>query len=196
MRTSIAALLVLFGLLFFANSAAAQSGPISSQLLQQTPQKSPTGAKLLPPLPATHIMLPKQDGSGNDHAIKLQELKTWIERLQNQKDGFAKNLQRFGDAPDAPNCAHIRIIQAPDMDSEMVVQISPADGGPITTFQGLPPCRRDLPAPIIAQRFYGVPPMPLLPPRRPFVPQPPASQIPSAQPQSVEPKVDAPNPKR
>ena len=166
-----------------------------SQVPQQPHERMLPAAKLLPPPAATQIVLqPNQNGSASDHASKLQELKTWMERLQNQKDGLAKDLQRFGEGPDAPNCAHIRIIQAPEMDSEMVVQASPGDGGPIQTFQGLTPCRRDLPAPMTAQRFYGVSPkLPTLP-RVPFV-QPSVSQIPSAQPQSVQPKPDGPAPK-
>lgn len=159
MRTSIATLLVLFGLLFFAHSAEAQSSPMTSQLLQQAPQKSPTSAKLLaPPRPTQITLLPKQDGSDNDPAITPQELRTWIQTHQNRKDRLPIIIMRSGGGLDAPNCAHIRIIQAPDMDSEMVVQMSPGDGGPITTFQGLPPCRRDLPTPMAAQLFRGVPP--------------------------------------
>lgn len=191
MHTSLATLLVLFGLLFFAYSAAAQSSPITSQLPQQTAQESPTSDKLLPLPPATEIvLLPNQNGSANDHAIKLQELKTWTGRLQNQKDGLGKDLQRFGDGLDAPNCAHIRIIQAQEMDSEMVVHMSPGDGGPIQTFQGLPPCSRDLPAPMTVQRFYSAPPMLPVPLHIPLV-QPPVSQIPSAQPRPPQPKPDA-----
>lgn len=157
MRTPIAsALLVVFGLVFFAHSAAGQSIPIPSQpqSLQQTPQKPPSNAKLLPLPPATQVPLfPNQAGSANDHIIAPQELKELKGRI-----GAAINMQMLGGGPDAPNCAHIRIIQAPEMDPEMVVQMSPGDGGPIQTFQGLPPCGRDLPAPMLAQRFYGVPP--------------------------------------
>lgn len=41
-------------------------------------------AKLLALPPATQIvLLPNQNGSGNDPAIQLQELKTWMEGLQN-----------------------------------------------------------------------------------------------------------------
>lgn len=180
------ALLVVFGLVFFARSAAAQSSPIPSQpqSSQQTPQKPPSNAKLWPLPPAP--LFPNQTGSANNHIIASQELKGRI--------GAATNMQRFGSGPDAPNCGHIRIIQAPEMDPEMVVQMSPGEGGPITTFPGLPPCRRDLPAPMAAQRLYGVPPMLPVPPRRPFV-QPPASQIPFAQPQPARNKADAASPK-
>ena len=103
-------------------------------------------------------------------------------------------MLKFGGGSDAPNCAHIRIIQAPEMDSEMVVQASPGDGGPIQAIRGLPPCRRDFSAPMTAQRFHGMPPMLPLPPRKQFAP-PPASQIPPAQPWSAQPKMDAPSPK-
>lgn len=178
-----------------AHFTAAQSSPIPSQA-PQPPERMLPAARLLPIPPATQIaLLPNQNGSANDHAIKVQELKTWMERLQNQKNGLAKDLQRFGDGPDAPNCAHIRIIQAPEMDSGMVVQMSPGDGGPIQTFQGLPPCRRDLPAPMTVQRFYSVPPMLPTPPRQPFMGQPTSSKIPATQPQSVRPKPNAPNSK-
>ena len=176
-----------------AHFTAAQSSPIPSQA--QSTEKMLPAAKLLPPPSAAQIvLLPNQNGSADDHAIKLQELKTWMEKLQNQKDGLAKDLQRFGSGPDAPNCAHIRIFRAPEMDSEMIVPMSPGDGGPIQTFQGLPPCRRDLPAPMTVQRFYGPPPMLPFQPRRRFV-QPPASTIPSAQPRPVQPKTDAPGAK-
>lgn len=191
MRARIASASFFFLTLFSsAHFAAAQSSPIPSQA-PQPPEKMLPAARLLALPPATQIvLLPKQNGSGNDHAIELQELKTWMERLQNQKDGLAKDLQRFGEGPDAPNCAHIRVFQAPEMDSEMIVQMSPGEGGPIQTFQGLPPCRRDLPAAMTVQRFYGLPPMLPFQPRRPFV-QPPASAIPS-QPQPLQPKTDAP----
>jgi hypothetical protein len=195
MRTPIAsALLVVFGLVFFAHSGAAQSSPIPSQPQspQQTAQKPPSNPKLLPLPAAQVVLLPKQDGSASDPSITLQELRTWTQAQQNLGDGAG--LMRFGDRPDAPKCAHIRIIQAPEMDSEMVVEAPPGAGGNITTFQGLPPCRRDLPTPMTAQRFYGVPPkLPVLP-RAPFV-QRPASQVPSAQPRFVQPKTDAPSPK-
>lgn len=184
-------LLALFSSVHFA---AAQSSPIPSQAPQPSEKMLPA-AKLLPLPPATQIVLrPIQNGSTNDHAINLQELRTWTERLQNQKDGLAKDLQRFGDGPDAPNCAHIRIFQAPEMDSEMVVEAPPGAGGNITTFQGLPPCRRDLPAPMAVQRFNGVPPMFPIPPRKPLV-LPPPRQMPSAQPMPVGPKPNQPSPK-
>lgn len=185
------ALFVLFCSLFLVPSAASQSRPMTSPRLQQSPQKPASSAKLLPPPPAAQVrLLANQAGSASERTITPQELKEWIGALQNQKSGLVMNLQRFGTGPDVTNCAHIRIIQAPEMDSEMVVQISPGDGGPIQTFQGLPPCRRDLPAPLAAQRFYGAPPMLPVPPRRPFL-QLPASQIPSAQ--SVQPRPGKPN---
>lgn len=190
------ALLVAFGLVFFAHYAAAQSGPILSQAPQPQEKMLPA-AKLLPFPPAIQIvLLPNQNGSANDPAITLQraqDLRTRIQALQNRKDG--SGLMRFGSAPDAPNCAHIQIIQAPEMDSEMVVQVSPGDGGPIQTFQGLPPCRRDLSAPMTVQRFYGAPPILPIPPRRPFV-LPPVLQIPSAAPAPVKPKTDSPSRER
>jgi hypothetical protein len=177
-----------------AHFTAAQSSPIPSQA-QQPSEKMLPAAKLLPLPPSTQIvLLPNQNGSASDHAINLQELRTWTERLQNQKDGLAKDLQRFGDDPDVPNCAHIRIFQAPEMDSEMVVEAPPGAGGNITTFQGLPPCRRDLPAPMAVQRFNGVPPMFPIPPRKPLV-LPPPRQMPSAQPMRVGPKPNEPSPK-
>lgn len=196
MRARIAsALFVLSALIAALPFVAAQSNPTPLQVPRQPHERMLPAPKLLPPPATTQIvLLPNQNGSASDPTTTLQELKTWVERQQNQKDGLAKALQRFGDGPDAHNCAHIRIIQAPEMDSEMVVRASPGDGGPIQTFQGLPPCRRDLPVPMTAQRFYGVPPkLPTLP-RAPFV-QPSASQIPSAQPQSVQPKPDGPAPK-
>lgn len=183
-----------FALFSSAHFTAAQSSPIPSQAPQSTEKMLPAANLLPPPSAAQIVLLPNQNGSANDHAIELQGLKTWMERLQNQKDGLAKDVQRFGSGPDAPNCARIRIFRAPEMDSEMVVQMSHGDGGPIQTIQGLPPCRRDLPAPMTVQRFSGLPPMLPFQPRRPFV-QPPASQIPSAQPQQVRPKTDAPDQK-
>lgn len=186
------ALLVVFGSAFFTRSAAAQSSLIPSQpqSLQQTPQRPPSNAKLLPLPPVTQIPLfPNRAGSANDHIIAPQELKELKGRIS-----AGINMQRFGGGPDAPNCAHIQIIQAPEMDSEMVVPMSSGDGGPITTFQGLPPCRRDLPAPMTAQRFYGVPPKLAVPELKPFV-QPPVSQIPSAQLMSDQPKADVASPK-
>lgn len=195
MRTPItSALLVVIALVSFAHSAAAQSSPVLSQPQspQQTPQRLPAGAKLLPPPPATQVsLLGNQAGSASD--LTRRELKEWTAALQNQKNGLALNLQKFGSGPDVPNCAHIRIIQAPETDSEMVVQMSPGEGGPITTFQGLPPCRRDLPSPITAQRFHGMP-LPPVPPRKPFV-LPPASEMPSSQPLPAQRKQDPPSPK-
>jgi hypothetical protein len=181
MRAQMAsALLVGFGVLSFVHSAAAQSSPIRPQPRQETQEKSPSDAKPLPLPPATQIvLLPRQIGSANDPTITQQELKTRIELLQNLKARLATQI--LGNGLDTANCGHIRIIQAPEMDSEMVVQMSAGDGGPIQAFQGLPPCRRDLPAPMAVQRFDGARPMLLVPPRRPFV-QPPALQIPSAQP--------------
>jgi hypothetical protein len=191
----VSALFVLFAFFAALPFAAAQSSPMPSQLLLQTPPKPSSSVKLLPLPPASQIPpLADQAGASNDHIIAPQEPRGWIGALQIQKDGLAMNVQRFGGGPDAPNCAHIRIFQAPEMDSEMVVQMSPGDGGPIQTFQGLPPCRRDLPAPMTAQRFYSLPPMLPVPPRKPFV-RPPASQIPLALPKTVQPKPDAPAPK-
>lgn len=195
MRALIApALFVLFTLFAAEPRASAQSSPIPSQSPQQTPQKPPAGDKLLPPLPASQFPpLQIQVGSANDPAIAPQKPKAWIGALQNQKDGLAKSLQRIGGGPDAFNCAHIQIFHAPEMDSEMVVQASPGDRGPITTYQGLPPCRRDLAAPITAERFHGAP-MLRIPPHKPFV-LPPPSQFPTAQPLPVQPKQDTPSPK-
>lgn len=135
MRARIASASFFFLSLFSSpHFAEAQSSPIRSQT-PQPPEKILPVAKLLALPPATQIvLLPNQNGSGNDHAIELQELKTWMERPQNQKDGLAKDLQRFGGGPHAPNCAHIRIFLAPEMDSEMILQLSPGDGGPIQTF--------------------------------------------------------------
>lgn len=195
MRTSIAALLVLFDLLFFAYSAAAQSSAKTSQPQQQTPQKPLSSGKLLPPPPATQIpLLANGAGSANGRTITPPEFRDWIAALQNQKNGFAMDMRTFGGSADAPNCAHIRIIQAPETDSEMVVQMAPGDGGPIQTFQGLPPCSRDLPAATTAQRFYGVPPEAPVPQHRPFA-QPPARVIPSAQLRPVQPKPNDPDTK-
>lgn len=192
MRTPIAsALLVVFGLVFFTPSAAAQSSPIppQPQSPQQAPQKPPSSAKPLLLPPATQVvLLPKHDSSASDPTMTVQELRTWIQTRQNRKDG--PGLMSFGDGPDAPNCGHIQIIQAPEMDSEMIVEAPPGAGGNITTFQGLPPCRRDLPAPMTAQRFYGVPPMLPFPPRKPSA-RPPASQIPSGQTQPAQNKPEA-----
>lgn len=189
------ALFVLFAFFAALPFAAAQTSPIPVQSPQQTQEKFAASAKPLPLPPATQIPLfANQAGSGNDHMITRQELKDWIGALQSQKGGLAMNVQRFGIGPDAPNCAHIRIIQAPEMDSEMVLLTSPGEGGPIQTFQGLPPCRRDLPAPMTAQGFHGVPPMLPIPPRKPFVPSP-ALQVPTAQTQPAQNKPDAPSTK-
>ena len=196
MRARIAsALFVLFAFFAALPFAAAQTGPIPVQPPQQTQEKFAPSVKPLPLPRATEIPLfPNQAGSANDHMITPQERKGWIGAPQNQNDGLAMNVQRSGVGPDAPRCAHIRIIQAPEMDSEMVVQTSPGDGGPIQTFQGLPPCRRDLPAPMTAQHFHGVPPMLPIPPRKPFVPSP-VLQVPSAQTQPAQNKPDAPSTK-
>ena len=66
-------------------------------------------------------------------------------------------------------CAHIIIFQAPETDSEMVINVPPDTGGDITTFRGLGPCCRDI-RPSIAQPKY--PGMRLFP-RRPPLLQPP-----------------------
>lgn len=192
MRARIAlALFVLFALLSSAYSAAAQSSPIPSQPPRESAVKPKSAAKPLELSLVTQVAsLPHQVGSANGPAILLQGLETWPLILENRKDGLATKMQRFGASPDAPKCAHIRIIQAPDMDSEMIVEAAPGEGGPILTFQGLPPCRRDLPAPMTVQRFYGAPPMLPVPPRIPFV-QPPVSQIPSGQPRPAQPKPEA-----
>lgn len=188
------AFIFLLALFSSTHFAATQSSPIPSQATQ-SPEKMLPAAKPLPLPPAAQIvLLPNQNGSASDHATNLQELRNWTERLQNQKDGLAKHLQRFGDGPDAPNCAHIRIFQAPEMDLEMVLEAPPGAGGNITTFQGLPPCRRDLPAPMAVQRFNGVPPMFPIPPRKPLV-LPPPRQMPSAQPVPVGPKPNDPSQK-
>lgn len=187
------ALLVLFGLLCSAHSGAAQSRPIPSQARQLTTEKPPSAAKPLELSLATPIAsLPRQAGSANDPTSTLQAPRTWTDMRQNREDGPAIFIMRSGGGPDAPSCAHIRIIEAPEMDLEMVVEALPGAGGPIQTFQGLPPCRRDL-APKTAQRFYGLPPKLPVRPRTPFV-QPSVSH-PSAQPQSLQPKTDAPAPK-
>lgn len=192
MRPQIAAaLLVVFALLAFLHSAAAQSTPPPQP--KASPEKPPSAAKPLPfPETTQIVLLPSKIGSANDPTITPQELKTLISTLQQRK--LASNMQRFGGGLDAPNCAHIRIIRAPEMDSVMVVEAPPGEGGPIQTFQGLPPCRRDLPAPMAVQHFHGVPPMPLVPPRTPFV-QPTVSRIPSGQPRPVQPKPDTPGAK-
>lgn len=192
MRAQIAsALFVLFAFFAALPFAAAQTSPIPAQPPQQTQEKFAPSAKPLPLPPATEIPLfPNQAGSANDPMITPQELKGWIGALQNQKDGLALSVRRFGVGPDAPPCAHIRIIQAPEMDSEMIIQTSPGEGGPIQTFQGLPPCRRDLPAPMTAQRFHGVPPMLPIPPRKRFLPSP-VLQVPSAQTQPAQNEPDA-----
>lgn len=185
------ALFVLFAFVAALPFAAAQTSPVPAPPPPLTQEKFAASAKPLPLPPATQIPLfPTPAGSAHDPMITPQEGKGWIGALQNQKGGLAMNEQRFGVGPDAPNCAHIRIIQAPEMDSEMVLQTSPGDGGPIQTFQGLPPCRRDLPAPMTAQRFHGVPPMLPIPPHKPFAPSP-ALQVPSAQTLPAQNKSDA-----
>ena len=60
---------------------------------------------------------------------------------------------------EAPNCAHIVIYRAPEMDSEMILfsdVVSGDSGGSIPTFKALPPCSRDLHPAIALQRFPGV----------------------------------------
>ena len=195
MRTRIAlALVVLFVLLSSAYPAAAQYSPIPSHLPRESGAKPKSASKPLELSLVTRVVsVPRQAGSAND-PIPPQGLKIWPLVLENRNDGIAVDMQRFGSGLDAPNCAHIRIFQAPEIDSEMVVQTSPGDGGPIQTFQGLPPCRRDLPAPLSLQRFNGVPPMFPFPPRKSLV-LPPLRQVPSAQPMPVGPKSDDPSPK-
>jgi len=75
-------------------------------------------------------------------------------------------------------CAHIIIFEAPETDSEMVVNVSPDAGGKITTFKGLGPCCRDIRPSMAPPKLPGL----KLFPRRPPFPERPFARPPSAQP--------------
>lgn len=190
MRASMAsALFVLFALFASPRFTVAQTSPTHSQPSHVTPEKPPSSSNLLAIAPTQTTPPPSHTGFASDLSGSLQARKAWSV-LQDRKDG--PGLQSLGCGFEASQCAHIRIFQAPRTDSEMIVEAPPGEGGPIQTFRGLPPCPRDFPAPMTAQRFYAVPPMLSVPPRRPSV-QPSASQIPSARPLRARPGSDAPD---
>jgi hypothetical protein len=96
-------------------------------------------------------------------------------------------LQRRPPLPEGARCAHIIILPAPKIDSEMVVEAPPGLGGNITTFRGFPPCCDDV---LEALRFQG------LPGATPFPWRGPSGKPPFVKPPSVQPKpTEAPNPK-
>jgi len=176
---------VFFALPCFSHSAAAQSNATTSQPPQESAQKLPSIASRLGlPKALQSAPFPPKTDSANDTANTLPVPKNWAMLLENRED--APDLKTFGGGVDARMCAHIRVFPAPNTDSEMIVAAPPGAAGSITTFQALPPCRRDFPAQMAVQRFYG-PAMPRVPPSTPFV-EPPTWRLRPAQQPPLQPK--------
>lgn len=190
MRAQIASLpFALVVLLYFSQSAAAQSSTTSSKVRQQSPQKLPFSAKPLE-LPRATETTPLQGSfdAAENTAKTLPVPKNWAGLLQRREDW--SGLRGFGGGLDGAQCAHIRIFQAPNLDSEMIIDAPPGAGGNITTFRGLPPCCRDLPHQTDAQRYPGLLQMFPVPRRMPSV-QPPGSKDPGGQRRFAQPKPSA-----
>ena len=189
MRAHVASrVFVLLATLSFSGFAGAQSSQTGPQPPQESLQKRTSPAKpfvLAAATGAAHLQGRTDSADGTVKPLPVH--KNWSILLQRPEDG-PRFLQRFGSGPDAPNCAHIRIFQAPDMDSEMVIEATPGTGGEITTLKGLPPCSRDLPSPLTVQRLPGLPPTLPAPGQMPYVVPPAASKVPAAQPGLVQPK--------
>ena len=139
--------------------AAAQSSPVTSQPPRASLQNSPpTGNVLALPEAMPTAPLPQHIDTANDPTT-LQALKTWT-NLQPQHQKDVPGLKWFGRGLDATQCAHIRIFQAPNIDSEMIVQVPPGSGGDITIFQGLLPCCRDLMTAVVPPNLHQAKPTP------------------------------------
>lgn len=159
MRTRMAsAPFVLFVLLYSPRPAAAQSNPPHTQLPQAPLHSSPSSARVQGlPKAAETASPPQQAGAANASPYTLEEMKAWANTLlQHRKEG--PGLLQFGRPLDALSCAHIRIIPAPNMDSEMILDVPPGTGGPMPMFQALSPCCRDLHPTMALRGFHGLPP--------------------------------------
>jgi hypothetical protein len=198
MRTAIlsAACSLLF--LFCSDLAFAQSSPTGAEAPQ--PQVSvgherPTAGLLERQKAETGGIQIR--GEATNHPANPQQ--SWLNLFRQQNgsaaagDFRAELAERMnkGILPQIEHsaCAHIIIFQAPETDSEMVINLPPGTGGDITTFKGLGPCCRDIhpsiPQPKLPSlRFFPQQP-PLL--RPPFVVRPPSDQAPADQPTKNNP---------
>lgn len=181
---SASALCCVLSFICVPGPAVAQSTPSSSHPPQPVLHNSPAAVLELPKTIQT-APLRQQNAPAKDTESPIEEVRTWLSILQHQKDG--PGLRRFGRAFDSSQCAHIRIFQAPETDSEMIVEAPPGAGGNITIFEGLRPCCRD-----IAEAPSYFPGLKLFPRRVP------PAKLPLVQPYVIQPNKNgdlAPNPK-
>lgn len=175
----VSALFAFTSFLFSPRPLAAQSNTISSPRPQPSLSKPPlhNGAAVLPKaseVVSVPLLIDSPNQSSSTTARQAPMLFTF------QKDGpRVLDLYR---GPDASNCAHIVIYQAPNMDSDMIVQQDPKEsGGNMPMFQALPPCSRDFHSPMLAFRVF-----PKIPQLRPGIPfGKPALGQPAADPSST-----------
>jgi hypothetical protein len=146
----------LLSLTLSPQPAAAQSTPAGSSSPQTSPEKTASITKLQEALKAAQARSDRPGTGSPDGAPS--GLQSWLGLLsERQRNEPATVVTR--PPGEAPNCAHIVIYRAPEMDSEMILPFDEAPGEPdgsMPTFKALPPCSRDLRPAIALHRFPGV----------------------------------------
>jgi hypothetical protein len=193
MRTAILSAACSLLLLFCSDSGLAQSSP--------TRAEAPQPQVFVGHEPLTAGLFERQKaepggiqihGEATNHPANPQQ--SWL-NLFRQQNGSAAAGDLRAELAEPMNegilpqiepgvCAHIVIFQAPETDSEMVINVPPGTGGDITTFKGLGPCCRDIHPSMTQPKLPGLRLFPRRPPllQPPFVVRPPSDHDPADQP--------------
>ena len=174
---TISVLCTLFSFTFTPRQAAAQSSPATPQAPQVSLEKALYPNKPLQLLTITGEVKNQLPTDPTKKPDPRQAPKIFVL----PQDGDI----RSADLPpgESPNCAHIIVFQALEMDSPILKEVPKNFSGNMPTVEALPPCSRDFRLAMRARQFPGL----FLPRRGPFF-QRPFWQFPSAEPASGRPK--------
>jgi hypothetical protein len=165
MRTvTVSAVGVLLSLICSPRPAVGQSNPSGPTLPNS--QKLQAPARLFDlPRSAETGSVPLRTDSTNGPANPPQ---SWMNLAQQNKpsaDQFRAELReriKRGILPqlESSPCAHILILQAPNMDSKIIEEVPRGFNSNMPTFDGWPPCCPDFHVAIVPRDFHGVAPIP------------------------------------
>lgn len=175
---TVSAACALFSFTFMPCQAAAQSNPAAAEAPQVSLEKTLYPGKPLPLMTDTK-QLP------TDSTKKPAEPRQTPKIFVLPQDGDLRSVLR--PSGESPNCAHIILFQAPEMDSSILKEVPKHFGGNMPAVEALPPCARDFRLAMRAQQF----PRLFFPRRGPFF-QRPFEQFPSAEPTSDRRPNEAP----
>ena len=178
---TVSAVCALLSFTFAPRPAAAQSPPAVPRAPQVPLEKAHGPDKpfqLLTDTEEVRKQLPTDSTNKPADARQTPKIFVWP-----QDGDIGSALRPPGESP---NCAHIIVFQAPEMDSPILKEVPKHFGGNMPEVEALPPCSRDFRLAMRAQ-FPGF----VFPRRGPFFRRPPG-QFPSAEPTSDRRPNEAP----